>query len=93
MIKKDLIDKFLKGSCTKEEALYVSSYLKRYPDSLEENLPKEEWDHYLEKYHIESNTPLHANSHFITKNSTAKKKPQPIALQCGQVPPQPLPSF
>lgn len=47
MIDKTLIEKFLRGECRQNEAVYVSTYLRQHPDILEEFLPEEEWNKYL----------------------------------------------
>lgn len=58
MDEKNLIEKFLNGDCTKDEAVRVSHYLKQNPAVLEEYLPEAEWDHYLPEVHTENSDHL-----------------------------------
>jgi|GEM_PF-256001 len=42
-LTKDHIARFLRKECTPEEAAYISEYLRRHPEKIEEWLPFEEW--------------------------------------------------
>ncbi|MDI3321283.1 FecR family protein [Pinibacter soli] len=44
MITKTMIDRFLKGQCSKDEAAEVLRHFERYPDSVFEHLDEKEWN-------------------------------------------------
>lgn len=47
MIDKALIEKYLRGECPEEEAADVMLYLQQHPHAIEELLPEEEWNKYI----------------------------------------------